>query len=52
MTTIGLYSGSFDPLYWGHAEVLRQASRLFDTVIVVVADNANKNTCNDQPLVF
>ena len=38
-----LYPGSFDPLTNGHLDVIERAARLFDRVIVAVAQNAEKN---------
>ncbi|MFN1834839.1 pantetheine-phosphate adenylyltransferase [Balneola sp. MJW-20] len=41
--TIALYPGSFDPITFGHLDILERASRLFDQVIVTVAVNNRKN---------
>jgi len=35
--------GSFDPPTFGHLDVIRRASRLFDEVIVAVGTNVSKN---------
>ncbi len=43
-TTV-IYPGSFDPVTNGHLDVVRRAARLFDRVIVAVANNDSK-----QPL--
>ncbi|MDB6053320.1 MAG: pantetheine-phosphate adenylyltransferase [Verrucomicrobiales bacterium] len=40
-----IYPGSFDPLTNGHLDVVHRAARLFDKVIVAVAQNETK-----QPL--
>lgn len=40
-----IYPGSFDPLTNGHLDVVQRAARLFDRVIVAVAENDSK-----QPL--
>jgi pantetheine-phosphate adenylyltransferase len=37
-----IYPGSFDPLTNGHLDVIVRASKLFDHVIVAVADNRGK----------
>ncbi len=39
---ITLYPGSFDPVTYGHLDVIRRASRLFDKVIVGVSNNSKK----------
>ncbi len=37
-----IYPGSFDPVTNGHLDVIRRAARIFDHVIVAVADNTTK----------
>ena len=42
---IALYPGTFDPVTYGHLDVLTRASRLFDRVIIAVASgNSAKST--------
>jgi pantetheine-phosphate adenylyltransferase len=43
MKQIAIYPGSFDPVTNGHLDVIERASRLFDTLIVAVAHNDQKN---------
>jgi len=38
-----IYPGSFDPLTNGHLDVVQRAAKLFDRVIVAVADNEGKH---------
>ncbi len=40
---IGVYPGSFDPPTLGHLDMIERAARLFDTLIVAVARNSEKN---------
>ncbi len=42
--TIAIYPGTFDPLTYGHLDVLMRASKLFDEVIISVANSSSKNT--------
>jgi len=37
-----IYPGTFDPITYGHLDVLSRAARLFDRVTVAVADNPVK----------
>jgi pantetheine-phosphate adenylyltransferase len=37
-----IYPGSFDPLTFGHLDVIQRARRLFDEVVVAVAFNESK----------
>ena len=37
-----IYPGSFDPVTNGHLDVIQRAARIFDHVIVAVADNTSK----------
>jgi len=39
---IAIYPGTFDPITKGHSDVIARANRLFDKVIVAVADNLDK----------
>ena len=41
---IAVYPGSFDPVHNGHVDVIRRAARLFDRVIVAVAENVEKGS--------
>jgi pantetheine-phosphate adenylyltransferase len=38
-----VYAGSFDPFTNGHLDITRRAGRVFDRVIVAVANNPTKN---------
>lgn len=44
MSRLALYPGTFDPVTFGHLDVLRRALRLFDHVEVTVAVNVSKTT--------
>ena len=37
-----VYPGTFDPFTRGHEDLVRRASRLFESVIVAVADSESK----------
>ena len=39
-----VYPGTFDPLTRGHEDLLRRASRLFDSVVLAIADSRAKRT--------
>ena len=38
-----IYPGSFDPMTYGHIDIIKRALKIFDEVIVAVADNPSKN---------
>ena len=42
MRRIGLYPGSFDPFHIGHLDIVRQAQKVFDEIIVIRAVNPDK----------
>lgn len=42
MKTVALYPGSFDPITYGHLDILERATHLFDTVIATIAVNNRK----------
>ena len=37
-----VYPGTFDPVTYGHIDLIKRALKIFDKVIVAVADNADK----------
>lgn len=39
---IAIYPGSFDPITNGHLDILQRSLRLFDKVIIALADNVRK----------
>lgn len=41
---IAVYPGSFDPITNGHLDILSRACKVFDKVIVLVAQNPNKKS--------
>ena len=44
MDKIAVCPGSFDPVTYGHIDIIKRASKLFDKVIVAVSVNSQKNT--------
>ena len=42
-----IYPGSFDPITYGHIDLIKRARRIFDEVIVAVAKNPQKKTMFD-----
>ncbi len=38
-----VFPGTFDPIHYGHIDIARRASRLFDEVVVAVYDRPLKN---------
>ena len=43
MNKIAIYPGTFDPITFGHTDVIRKGLRLFNKIIVAVSDVDNKN---------
>jgi pantetheine-phosphate adenylyltransferase len=44
MYTKAIYPGTFDPVTNGHIDIIKRACKIFDKIIVAVADNKDKNT--------
>ena len=44
MGRLAIYPGSFDPVTYGHLDLIKRAKRIFDVVIVAAAKNVNKKT--------
>jgi len=40
---IAIYPGTFDPITYGHMDILERALKLFDKVIITIARNTTKN---------
>ena len=43
MHQTAIYPGSFDPVTYGHLDIIKRAQKLFDRVIVAVINNPDKN---------
>jgi len=41
---VAIYPGTFDPVTNGHIDIIKRACKIFDKIIVAVADNKDKNT--------
>jgi len=42
-SNIAVYPGTFDPVTYGHIDIIKRAARIFDKVIVAVAHNDEKS---------
>ena len=43
MKNNALYPGTFDPITYGHIDVIKKALKIVDRVIIAVSENSNKN---------
>jgi len=48
MKKVAIYPGTFDPITFGHIDVIKKALKLFDHVVVAVSDGNNKNYLFDS----
>ena len=44
MTKIAVYPGTFDPITNGHFDLMKRGLKIFDKIIVAVAENSQKQT--------
>jgi pantetheine-phosphate adenylyltransferase len=42
MKKVAVYPGTFDPITFGHIDVIKKALKLFDKVIIAASDGTNK----------
>ena len=43
MKKIAIYPGTFDPITYGHIDVIKKALKLFDKIVIALSDGNNKN---------
>ena len=43
MKSTAIYPGTFDPITYGHIDVIRKSLKIFDRVVVAAAENINKD---------
>ena len=43
MSKIAIYPGTFDPITFGHVDVIKKSLKLFDQIVVGVSVESNKN---------
>ena len=44
MGKVAIYPGSFDPITYGHIDIVERGLEIFDNVIVAIANNAEKRS--------
>ena len=44
MEKIAVYPGTFDPITNGHTDLAKRGCKIFDKIIIAVAENPQKNT--------
>ena len=48
MNKVAIYPGTFDPITFGHIDVIKKSLKLFDKIIVAVSDGENKEYLFDS----
>jgi pantetheine-phosphate adenylyltransferase len=43
MKKVTIYPGTFDPITYGHIDVIKKALKLFDNIVIAISDGNNKN---------
>tara|TARA_B100000579_G_scaffold397965_1_gene377911 strand:- start:1304 stop:1798 length:495 start_codon:yes stop_codon:yes gene_type:complete len=48
MTKVAIYPGTFDPITFGHIDVIKKSLNLFEEIIVAISNGKNKNYLFDS----
>ena len=48
MSKVAIYPGTFDPITYGHIDIIKKALKLFDKIVVAVSNVDNKNYLFDS----
>ena len=43
MTITAIYPGTFDPITYGHIDLIKKSLKIFDKIVVAAAENINKD---------
>ena len=43
MKKVAIYPGTFDPITYGHIDVIKKSLKIFDKLIIATTDNTDKN---------
>ena len=41
---IGIYPGAFDPITYGHIDIIKRSLKIVDKIIIAIGENINKKT--------
>tara|TARA_Y100000996_G_C22466491_1_gene620293 strand:- start:126 stop:629 length:504 start_codon:yes stop_codon:yes gene_type:complete len=44
MALVAVYPGTFDPITNGHSDLIKRGCKIFDKILIAVAENPQKNT--------
>lgn len=47
---VGFYAGSFNPFHVGHLNIVQQAQKVYDKVVILIGQNANKPILTDEEI--
>ena len=52
MNKVAIYPGTFDPITFGHVDVIKKGLELFEKIVVAVSDVDNKDYLFVEYLLF
>ena len=51
MNKTAIYTGTFDPITYGHLDIITRATKIFDSITIAISNNLRKKTIFNFPCI-